>query len=358
MRKLLVSIATLGSGGAERVLSILSKPFADSFDEVRYIMWEGGEVFYDFDKRVKIVSLPDLSKKHGRTKQMYFFRQYVKNYDPDIIVSFLTPYNMLVLLSVFGLNKRVVVAERTDPRRLLPGGKLMLRVRDILYKKASGILTQTEYAKSCYERSHKGKAIVIYNPIIMNDAQVGKALRAEKEHLFVTVGRLEPVKDQEMMIRAFALFHRNHLKYRLVIYGDGPIRKHLEKLIMGLNLQDNVELAGRSSNVWEQMLKAECFLLSSEYEGMSNAMIEAMCLGLPVISTKVAGATDLIVDGKNGFLVDVKDEETMAKRMAQVADNEKLRCAMGEKATNVFDTLRADKICDKWIQYLNETIRE
>jgi len=358
MKKLLVSIATLESGGAERVLSILSKPFADTFDEVRYVTWEGGDVFYDFDKRVKIVSLPEISKKQGRTKQIRVFRRYVKSYNPDIIVSFLTPYNMLVLLSTMGLHKKVVVAERTDPNRLLAGGKFMLRMRDFLYKRASGILTQTEYAKSCYEKKLKGKATVIYNPITMNDAQVGKALRTDKEQLFVSVGRLEPVKDQEMMIRAFELFHRNHPNYKLVIYGDGPIRQQLETIISELGLKGCAELAGRNNNVWEPMSKAECFLLSSEYEGMSNAMIEAMCLGLPVISTKVAGATDLIKDGKNGFLVDVKDAAAMSSKMTQIADNDEMRHIMGKEAANVYEILRADKICQQWIDYLNSKLAE
>lgn len=358
MSKLLVSIATLGSGGAERVLSILSKPLADSFDEVQYVMWDGGEVFYNIDERIKIVSLPQLSGRVGRTKQMRAFHRYVKQEKPSLILSFLTPYNMLVLLSTIGMKQRIVVAERTDPNRLLSGGKPALWLRDHLYKRTVGILTQTQYAKSCYDLKFANKTKVIYNPITMTKDQVGAATRTEKEKFFVSVGRLETVKDQTMMIEAFDYFHQNHPDYRLVIYGEGPMRQQLESLIVQRGLNGVVTLPGNNNKVWDAMLPAEYFLLSSQYEGMSNAMIEAMCLGLPVISTKVAGATDLIKDGVNGYLVDVKNSDAMTNRMSQVADNASLQKLMGVEAMKVYEKLKADVICKQWVDYLKGLIKD
>lgn len=356
MSKLIVSIATLGTGGAERVLSVLSTPLAEQFDAVQYVLWEGGEPFYPVDSRVKIVSLPDLSGKRGRNRQMMTFRRLVKQEKPDLVLSFLTPYNMLVLLSTIGLKQKIVVAERTDPRRLLSGGKAGLWLRDWLYRRADGILTQTEYAKSCYDEKFAVKTAVIYNPVMMNDGQVGVALRTEKEHLFVTAGRLEPVKDQTMMIDSFAAFHKIHPDYRLMIYGEGPMHETLQEQINGLGLQDAVVLAGRTNDLWNKIACAEAFLLTSEYEGMSNALIEAMCLGLPVISTKVAGATDLIKDGENGFLIGVKDSKALADRLSRLAVSSELREQMGRKASKVFDQVRQDKICKQWIEYLKSKV--
>ncbi len=352
MNKLIITIATLGSGGAERVLSILSKPLADSFDEVQYVMWDGGEVFYQIDKRIKIISLPELSGKYGRKKQLKAYRQYIKQENPDLILSFLTPYNMLVLLSTFGLRKKIIVAERTDPKRLLAGGKPMLRLRDLLYRRASGILTQTEYAQSCYARQFPNKTHVIYNPILMSDEQVGSALRKKKEKMFVSVGRLESVKDQASMIEAFAIFHELHKDYRLVIYGEGPMRQNLECLINEKNLKGSVVLAGRCNQVWDMIVSAECFLLTSLAEGMSNAMIEALCLGLPVISTKVAGSTDFIIDGQNGFLVNIGDVPSLVSKMSLIADNPELRENMGEEAKKAYEKLNAEIICKQWVSYL------
>lgn len=158
------------------------------------------------------------------------------------------------------------------------------------------------------------------------------------------------------MIEAFAAFHKDHPDYRLVIYGEGPMHGALQEQIYGLGLQDKVVLAGRTNDLWNKIASAEAFLLTSEYEGMSNALIEAMCLGLPVISTKVAGATDLIQDGENGFLIGVKDSKALADRMTRLADTPDLREQMGLNASKVYEQVRQDKICKQWIEYLKSKI--
>lgn len=356
MTKLLVSLASLGTGGAERVLSILSKPLADNFDEVLYVMWEGGDVFYNIDQRVKLMSLVDSPQKRKRLLQMKAFRDLVKKENPDLILSFLTPYNMLVLLSTIGIKRKIIVAERTDPKRLLPGGKPMLWFRDFLYRFSDGILTQTEYAKSCYKGGLNKKTTVLYNPVKMSEELIGCAQKSKKAHLFVSAGRLEAIKDQTMMINAFNQFLKNHPDYHLVIYGEGPMKGALEKQIKDLHLTESVSLPGRTNDVWSKMINAECFLLTSINEGLSNAMIEAMCLGLPVISTKVAGTSDFIIDGENGFVVDVKDIDAMTERMNRIADSPGLSIKMGDKAKNIYADLNMEVISQKWVDYLQNKI--
>lgn len=352
--KIIFSIASLGSGGAERVLSVLSKSLADSFDDVQYVMWEGGEAFYQVDERIKLVSLPELSGEIGRIKQLGTFRHYIKRENPDLILSFLTPYNILALASTIGLPYKIVVSERTDPRRLLSGGRPMLWLRDFMYKRANGILTQTEYAKSYYDVKFPDKTNVIYNPVLMREDQVGLGLKMKKKKFFVAVGRLEPVKNQRMMVEAFSKFLKYHPDYKLIIYGDGPEREPLEQFIVDNCLVDSINLAGRNENVWDAMSSAECFLLSSNYEGMSNAMIEALCLGLPVISTKVAGATDLIKNDVNGYLVDINDSEAMVMYMNRIANDDNLRNRLAANAVRTYELLRSDKICKQWVEYINE----
>lgn len=356
MKKLIVSLASLGTGGAERVLSVLSSHLADSFDEVQYVMWEGGEAFYRIDQRIKIVSLPSISGHKGRLRQIWSFRKYIKKENPDLILSFLTPYNMLVLLSTMGLNKRIIVAERTDPKRLLSGGRLMLRVRDVLYHRAYGILTQTQYAKDCYDTKFLGKTTVLPNPVTMGDDYVGKAISSVKKKVFVTAGRLEAVKDQEMLIEAFSMFHNSHRDYRLNIYGEGPLYDYLRDLIQRTGQEEVITLAGRTNQLWEKMVSAECFILTSKAEGMSNALVEAMCLGLPVISTRVAGATDLVKDGLNGYLIDIQDRNALVERMCSIAEKSELRTRMGQEAIKVYDLLREDIISKQWIDYLKSNI--
>lgn len=351
MSKLIVTIARLGSGGAERVLSILSGPFANHFDEVIYIMWDGGTAYYTLDNRIRLVSLPDCSHRKGRLQQISTFRRIVKQETPDLILSFLTPINMLVLTSTLCMRIPVIVAERNDPM-FVSGGKLAMLVRDMLYKRAKGILAQTEYAKSCYHGSLNPKTTVIYNPVTMSKDLVGSALISAKEKMIISVGSLGLKKDQITLIKAFHKFYQNHKDYKLVIYGEGKLRGTLEQFIVSIGLKDIVLLPGSSKQVWEAMKKAEIFTLSSTHEGMSNAMIEAMCLGLPVVTTRVAGSTDLINTGENGYIVEVKDVNALAEKMTKLADNPELRKTMGREAIKVYEKLHVDKISKQWVEYL------
>ena len=352
-KTLFVSCATLGSGGAERVMSILSKPFADEYERVEYILWLHHPLFYTINERIKIV---DITKEVGTNnifKKMWWFRGYVKKERPDLILSFLWPWSMKVLLSLLFTQHKVVVAERQDPR-VVKGGMLMRGFRSLLYKKADGIVVQTEANSNSYH----GDVEVIYNPVSMPLEKIGVALRTEKKNRFVSVGRLIPQKNHELMVRAFAEFYKKHTNYELVIFGEGELRKSLEQLAYRLGIGSALRMPGNSADVVESISDATAFLLSSDYEGMPNALLEAMCVGLPCVSTKVSGATDLILSGTNGILIDLRSVEQMAEAMRKLADDAKLCEQMGREATKVYERLRPDIINKKWIDYINRKIEE
>lgn len=352
MLRLIVSCGALTSGGAERVLSILSRQFADNFDEVVYVMWVDAPVFYHIDERVKIISIEKEAGSRFILTKMRWFRSFIKDYAPAAVLSFLTPFNMLVELSTIGLNTKVIVAERNDPSKI-PGGRIMSMTRNLLYRRAAGILVQTEFAGSCFPVSLADKIHVIHNPIIMEESSVGKAKRSVKENTIVSVGRLTPQKDQKTMIDAFSSFRLYHPDYRLVIYGTGPYRNELEQYIKAKGLESNVFLPGEVKNVWDHISSARMFVLTSIMEGMSNALIEAMCLGLPVISTKVAGSTDLIKDDVNGYLVNIGDVDAITSRMSLLASNPDKADEISTEAVKVYDMLKSEVILPQWIKYLN-----
>lgn len=351
MNKLLISIGTLTSGGAERVVSILTRPFAEYFDQVEILLWHHAPVHYELDSRVKVTYLPVLSGSENRFKNCRYFRNYVKKQQPDLLLSFLTPFNMLAIVSLWGCRIQTVVCERNDPH-FLKGGRMMEWIRNFLYRFADGALVQTNYGLACYPSYIRKKMKVIYNPIIMPSELLGRALQTPKENLFVSVGRLEPQKNQEMLIRAFARFCDNHPEYRLTIYGEGSLRNELERLISNLGLQEKVMLPGSCKDVWQKLLKAKAFLLPSNAEGMSNALIEAMCLGLPVVSTKVSGSTDLIADGVNGYLIELNDEDALESRMEAIVDNEEEMKSVGQNAVKLYDILNYNTITNEWMNYI------
>lgn len=351
--KILVSIGDLSFGGAERVLSILSGTFADSFEEVIYLLWTTTPDCYKIDSRIRIARLPEISMESKKIKNIKSFRRFVEAESPDLIVSFLTPFNMLILLSGVAARYKVIVCERNDPNNI-KGGWIMRIIRNHLYRKAKLCLMQTEHEKNGYPKYIRTKSRVIYNPVNMSEHYRGCALKTEKEDLIVSVGRLHHQKNQAMIIKMMQRLHPIFPKCKLVIYGEGELRDELEKMISDMKLGDVVLLPGSSPRVWDNIIRAKCFILSSDYEGMSNALIEAMCLGLPVISAKVSGATDLIQDGVNGVLIDVRDENALFDSTVRLLKNPDYAKSLAMQAVKVYDKLSLDTIGREWVRVMKE----
>lgn len=349
-RKIVIVCGTLESGGAERVISTLSKPLADTFEKISIITWREAAIFYEIDSRVNIISLPKLANSNSTLKKGLYFRSLIKKSKPNIIISFLTPFNMLTDFFLLGVKVKIINAERNDPR-FLKGGFLMKKLRNLLYGKANGILCQTEYVKAYFKGTLNKKCHIIYNPVFMAEDMAGAALKTKKENRIVSVGRLHYQKNHKLLIDAFKIFHSSHNQYTLTIYGTGDLYDETIEYVRQLNLENAIELAGEKENVKELILNAKAFVMTSRFEGMSNALIEAMCLGLPCISTKVSGATDLIFNGENGFLVGT-DASKISEALSLITDNEEISSRMGHKAINTALSLNVNSIAKNWIDYI------
>lgn len=352
-KKLFVSCATLGSGGAERVLSILSTPFADEYERVIYLLWLHHPQFYKIDERVEIVDITQKAQSNNILKKMVWFRRFVKAEKPDLILSFLYPWSMKVVLSLLFTPFKIVVAERQDPK-LVKGGRLIMWLRELLYRRASEIVVQTQENRGRYN----GDVSTIYNPTSVAGEWVGKALKTEKENIIVSVGRLITQKNQAMLLNAFALFHKQHPEVALIIYGEGELRNSLLEQSKELGILEYVQLPGNTPDVLGHIVKAKAFVLPSKFEGMPNALLEAMCVGLPCVSTKVSGATEMIHDGENGLLVDLDDVEQMSAALCWLFDNPENARKMGERASSIFDLTKPDVIFGQWIEMINKNIEK
>lgn len=346
-------IGTLSQGGGERVVSILSKKMAEQGLSVNILLYYDRPIFYELDPRVTVTTVEKETGSKSVVKNIFWIRKYFEK-SSDIVISFLAPFNMLALVSHYGLKSKIIVADRNDPR-YIPANKVIRKVRDWLYRFANGVVVQTTHNQEYFGDTVKKKSIIIYNPIDLGD-KAGVALRTQKEEKIVSVGRLMPQKNQLMLIDAFSRVHQKHPDYKLVIYGEGSFRDNLERRIEELNLNNCVFLPGSSTSVFDEIASARLFVLSSDYEGMPNALIEAMCLGLPCVSTKVSGATDLIRDGDNGSLIDVGDEDALYRRIKQMIEEEDLRNRYAHKATELNAELNVDKIMRQWMDYLSELV--
>ena len=355
MTKLFISCATMEAGGAERVISVLSESFAVHYDEVRILMWVDAPVFYNVDPRVRLVSIEKESGTKNIISKMCWFRHYISHESPNLILSFLYPWSMKVLIALSFIKTNVVVAERQDPR-IVRGGRVTKVLRNLLYLKAKGIIVQTRENRNYYASFIRRKIKAIYNPVNIPLNMKGMALRKEKDGTIVSVGRLSVEKNHELLIRAFSLFLQDHPSFVLKIYGEGKQRTVLQKLIDEMHMEDKVLLMGNSNNVLEDIISSDVFVLSSDYEGMPNALIEAMCLGIPCISTRVSGASELIRDGENGILIDVRSIDQMAHSMSMLVDNRVLSEHLAGQAVAMYDFLRVEVIQKNWTEYLDSII--
>lgn len=348
-------IGNLGSGGAERVVSILSNQMAEQELPVEVLTYYDNPIAYKISEKVKITAVETFTGKRNKLYNLLQIRKYFKK-NATAVISFLAPFNMMAIAANLGNKIPIIVADRNDPTKV-PSNTILRKLRDFLYMFADGIVVQTKKNQQYFNKIVRKKSVVIYNPINLG-SNAGCALECKKEKQFVTAGRLMPQKNQEMMLKAFSTVSKKHPDYQLVIYGEGLSREKLENLIKELGVERQVLLPGNKNNVHDLMKSAEAFVMSSNYEGMPNALIEAMCLGLPCISTKVSGATDLIVDHENGLLTEVGHQEEFEKAMLELIENPELKMKLAENALKLNDALEVSKIMDQWIEFINRIVTE
>lgn len=340
--KLIFVTSTLTSGGAERVISLLANEFYRKGNEVEMICLTNlKEDYYKVAEGVKLIHAEDVAG-HSLFKRLMWFRKYIKKEQPDCVIAFMEAVYEFVLIALLGLSIPVISSERKDPTTLGPLRKFL---RWIFLPTATAHVVQTQKIKDFYNAIVRKKTHIIYNPV---NEKVFDMPNVERDDRIISVGRLYPQKNQQMLIRAFAKVKDTFPSYKLVIYGEGYLRSELEKLIADLGLVGRVDLPGTTTKILEEVKRSKVFCLSSDYEGMSNAMIEAMCLGTPVISTKVSGTDELINDGENGLLVDLGDIDGLAQAFNRLLGDENLQKQFADKCLAMSPIFKIDSIVKKW----------
>ena len=356
LRKICLVIPSLHSGGMERVMSELAGYFCKQLNtEIHLVMYGiNPEVFYPLPQDL-IIHQPDWvfdnkKRKWNTVKRMIYLRQTIKKMNPVSVLSFGEYWNNFVLLATWGLRKRVFVSDRCRPDKSL--GKMHDYLRARLYPHASGVIVQTETAKSIYKKYFNHPNIqVIGNPIRIIGIPPGN----EKENLILSVGRLIKTKHHDELIRIFAKI--NPPDWKLVIVGDDAVKQQnrvlLESLIADLGMADKIILAGNCSDVDSFYLKSKIFAFASSSEGFPNVIGEAQSAGLPVIAFDcIAGPSDLVQDGVNGFLVPLFDYQIFELRLKQLIDSEDLRASLGSNARLSIKEFASEKICFNYYKFI------
>lgn len=355
MKKLVFVIPSLTHGGAERVMSNLANKFYGHGYEVTFILQKRAEDEYPIFSEIKKVYLPikDIKSHYLKTIELMLkTRKAIRKESPDIALSFLETCNEIFLLSTVGLKGfKKYSSVRNIPELECSTFKKKTAVK-FLFPKADGIILQTSDA----EKWFRDKGIKINAKIIPNQVAeqfFDRDFQGERKNI-VSVGRLDYQKNQKLLIRAFAKI-ADKTDENLIIYGEGALRQELETLISELGLTDRVFLPGLITDVPEAIIGSKLFVLSSDFEGSPNALLEAIALGIPSISTDCpcGGPKEVIVDGENGFLVPVGDVEALASKMLYVLSlpDDKIT-NISENAKKSADKYRPEKIFSQWEKFL------
>ena len=276
--------------------------------------------------------------------------------EPDLILSFLGKNNVMAIQSAKGLGIPVVVSVRSNPSREY-ADRFLHRQMLRLFPKAAGVVLQTRQEFDYFPEKIRKRAVLLPNSL--NPDFMRQPYEGPRRKEIVSVGRLDENKNEEMLLRAFAQIAESHPDWTVRLYGDGDSRKKLEKLSQQLHLENRVFFEGWVGGVADRIQDAGIYVLTSRQEGMPNALLEAMALGIPCVSTDCpcGGPADLITDGENGYLVPVDDQDALSHRLAALMDDPALRQKIGRNAGRVRRLYNPEVINARWKSYLTELLQ-
>lgn len=353
LSSILIMTHNMAGGGCERVIAQLANRFAGQGMHVTIATEYRADSFYSLSDAVKLVALSDKAACRSRDIPAVYgaLRRFVKKNKPDVVLAMPEKVNVWTVLFLLGSGTPVVVSERNDPRRH-PESRIKRLLRRLLYPFAAGFVFQTEEAAAYFSKPIAERGVVLPNPL--DTSRIPAPFTGERKQRIVSAGRLEKQKNYPLLIRAFSIFHKAHPDYTLTIYGEGTERDALTALAASLNVSDAVQLPGQTKILGQDMNDAAMFVLSSDFEGMPNVLIEAMAAGLPCIATdcSAGGCRALIADKENGLLTSVGDCDGLANAMTSIADDAVLAKKLGKNAESVRDKLDETVVAERWKSYL------
>ncbi len=396
-KKILTVISVLRGGGAERVSSMLTNEFKESGYETEYLLTSSDEdeiINRDLNQDIPVTVLRKLFEPENTLQQLFYkllriissvvcrlfeavkkdvpvcfsylsfiseyrreikaMREKLKNEPDTTVVVFLQPCIPIVLLAARGLSNKIIISERGDPKRLIKS-RYGYKFIEKYYPRADYAVFQTEDAKNTYPANISAKGKVIFNPI---NGSLPKAYSGERNKYITTFCRISKQKNLPMLINAFNIVHKRFPEYILRIIGqtsnkdDEEALVETKALIEKYALTDFVEFLPFSPSVHKEIITDALYVNSSDYEGMSNAMLEAMAIGMPVVCTDcpIGGAAAVIKHKENGMLTKVCDHEDFAKAVIEVLENPVLSQKLSANAAKIREELSLKNIAKQWME--------
>ena len=280
----------------------------------------------------------------------------MKEYNPDIVLSFLTNTNLLAVINNYISRKKypIIISERCDPRKR---SKLLINLCNRVYPLADCIVCQSREIENYFlEKKPNAITSVIPNPV--NEECINTQSINKRKNLIVSAGRLNNQKNYDLLIDAFSDIEKDYSDYYVEIYGQGPEKDRLQEKVNQLGLQERILFKGVKTNVMKHISDAKLYIMSSDFEGFPNALVEAMASGLPVISTDfpTGVARELIRDEENGYVIPVGDRKKLSQAMVKIISNEEIQKKMSTNNVKLREQLNVNNIVSKWNKLFMETI--
>ncbi|MCM1385929.1 MAG: glycosyltransferase [Bacillus sp. (in: Bacteria)] len=362
MRKIAFHLNCLEQGGAERVVTNLANQFADKGYQVVIATEWYGEDEFQTDERVRRVhvGLREGDEKKPHPVQILlrikYLKDFIKEEKPDILIPFARKALYRGLMAAYFSKIPVLISIRTDPVGHYEEISDKIQI-PILFPRVDGCVFQTEGQREFFAPRLQKNSRIILNPIHPKYIGVPRPERRTKS--VVQSGRLVDFKNQPMLIRAFVEVHKKHPDYDLKIYGgdsfDGT-KEILEKLIAENQAQDYIHLMGASDSLEKDLVDAALFAFTSDWEGLPNALMEAMALGLPIVATDCpcGGPRTIMTNEVDALLIPIKDQKALEEGINRLIEDRELAERLGEEARKIADKANGDAVFEKWRDYVEE----
>ena len=332
----------LGGGGSERQTIMLANSFAREGCEVTILLTDKkGGLASQLSSEVKVVSRSSRSNFFSRFRFIY---ETAKTEKPDILYSRFWTTKPAMIFAGRVLGIKTVAVEVSNIKRSLRRWPPVLRnaigfAKVFCYKMADSIIVQSEKGKKSLARlGVREKTQTVHNGIEID--RIEERSREEATHRWfdekipvaVSVGRLVPSKGYENLVKTLSVVN-SVTPLRFLLIGDGPLRGKIDSRARELGVGDKIDFTGSISNSHRYAVKCDIFICSSLFEGFSNSLLEALALGLPIVSTDHDfGASEIIENGRSGILVPIGGPEKMAEAVLRLLQDKALAAKMGEEA--------------------------
>jgi len=345
-----------GYGGAEKQIVSLANAMAERNHDVTLISICCDNNCYELDDRIQYYFLPDRKTSFMRIITRYYdIEKILKKLNPEITVNFWFQSAYMIAMMKKSITGKTIYSERGDPSDKEYNGLLGF-MRTMTLPRINGFVFQSKGAQRYFDKKVQNRSVVISNPVFINSSDYPEV--RERRKAIVTVGRLHPQKNQKLLIDAFSLIADDIPDYTLEIYGDGELKENLQKQIDELKMTKKIFLMGTSPKIHRLIYDASLFVLTSDYEGLPNTLLEAMALGIPCISTDCRpGGVREIMNDENGVIVPVGNARILADTMKRFLFDSELADMIGRKARISSKKYSSEIIYSIWDDFF-EKIRE